>query len=105
MKGNGDVQHIKERHLKITALRYNWISALLQTPTFHFSLQIMWWFREEKQKEKSDTVLSRTSHSIVGFGIMGPITWSYLNNTQSASSQWHTNYVMNFHYPQNLKIY
>lgn len=49
----------------------NWISALLQMPTFHLSLQVMWRFEEEEQNGKSDTLLSTAPHSIVGFGIRG----------------------------------
>jgi hypothetical protein len=46
-------------------------------PTFHLSLQVMWWFGEEEQKEKSDTLLPTVPHSIVGFGIRGAGFGSY----------------------------
>lgn len=30
----------------------DWISELLQMPTFHLTLQVMWWFGEEEKKGK-----------------------------------------------------
>jgi len=78
MKGNEDVQYIKKVNYRLQHSDIqDWISALPQMPTFHLSLQVMWWFGEEKQKEKSDTLLSTVPHSIVGFGIRGAGFGSY----------------------------
>ena len=71
MKGNGDVQHMKESHLQITAFTYTRLD--FSTPpnaniSFIPSHNVMIW---EERKEESDTLLSTAPHSIAGFGIMG----------------------------------